>query len=121
MGSGAKTTGFGFFATAFLGVGFAFFATLLVFAFAFALVFALVFALTLDFNLALAFTGRLAFLAAPFLAVVFFAFANGRFFDLLFFAMINHLLEIIRTRSESSPEKVRCHLCMMLESVSRIQ
>jgi hypothetical protein len=63
----------------------------------------------------------LAFLAALFLTTVFFPFATGRFFDLLFFAMINLLLEIVRTLRESSPEKVRCHLRMMLESVTRIQ
>jgi hypothetical protein len=34
------------------------------------------------------------------------AFATGRFLDLLFFAMITLLLEIVRTRCESSPEKV---------------
>jgi hypothetical protein len=39
------------------------------------------------------------------------ALATTRFFDLLFFAMITLLLEIVRTRCESSPEKVRCHLC----------
>jgi hypothetical protein len=46
--------------------------------------------------------------------------ATERFFDLLFFAMITLLLEIVRTRCESSPEKVCCHLCVMLESVGRI-
>ena len=35
-----------------------------------------------------------------------------RFFDLLFFAMIILLLKIVRTRCESSPEKVCCHLCV---------
>jgi hypothetical protein len=35
-----------------------------------------------------------------------------RFFDLLFFAMITLLLNIVRTRRESSPEKVCCHLCV---------
>jgi hypothetical protein len=48
------------------------------------------------------------------------AFATGRFFDLLFFAMVTLLLEIVRTRCESSPEKVCCHLCVTLESVTRI-
>jgi hypothetical protein len=130
--SGVTTGGFGFFAATFFGatffgtVGFA--AAFLGAAFftaAFAAFFAVLdltlFAFVFDFNFALALTGRLAFLAAPFFAAVFLPFATGRFFDLLFFAMINHLLEIVRTRCESSPEKVRCHLCMMLESVSRIQ
>jgi hypothetical protein len=54
------------------------------------------------------------------LAVTRLAFAAGRFFDLLFFAMVTLLLEIVRTRSESSPEKVCCHLCVVLESVTRI-
>jgi hypothetical protein len=48
------------------------------------------------------------------------AFATGRFFDLLFFAMVTLLLEIVRTQCESSPEKVCCHLRVMLESVGRI-
>ncbi|HEV7611119.1 MAG TPA: hypothetical protein VGO37_04535 [Steroidobacteraceae bacterium] len=76
----------------------AFFATLLVFAFA----------------------GRAFFFATLFLAAPRFAFATGRFFDLLFFAMVTLLLEIVRTHCESSPEKVCCHLCVMLESVTRI-
>jgi hypothetical protein len=39
---------------------------------------------------------------------------------LLFFAMITFLLKIVRTRCESSPEKVCCHLCVKLESATRI-
>jgi hypothetical protein len=122
VGSGFIINGFFagcFFATAFFGAALTTFLTdfdLTAFTltdFAFALDFAFAFAFAL--------IGRLAFLATPFLAAVFLAFATGRFFDLLFFAMITHLLEIVRTRSESSPEKVRCHLCMMLESVTRIQ
>jgi hypothetical protein len=74
--------------------------------------------------LALAFTltfaGRAFFLATLFLAAGRLAFATGRFFDLLFFAMITLLLEIVRTRCESSPEKVCCHLCVTLESVTWI-
>jgi hypothetical protein len=66
------------------------------------------FALTLFLAFALTFTGRF-----------FVFFAAGRFFALLFFAMINLLLEIVRTRYESSPEKVCCHLRMMLESCER--
>ena len=76
--------------------------------------------------LAFAFAGRAFFFATLFLAAVRLAgprlaFATGRFFfDLLFFAMVTLLLEIVRTRRESSPEKVCCHLCMTLESVTWI-
>jgi hypothetical protein len=70
--------------------------------------------------LLLAFAGRVFFFATLFLAAWRLAFATGRFFDLLFFAMVTLLLEIVRTRCESSPEKVRCHLRVMLESVTRI-
>ena len=70
--------------------------------------------------LALAFTGRAFFFAALFLTALRLPLAIERFFDLLFFAMITLLLEIVRTRCESSPEKVCCHLCVMLESVGRI-
>ena len=69
--------------------------------------------------LAFAFAGRAFFFAWLFLAALRLAFATGRFFDLLFFAMVTLLLEIVRTRCESSPEKVCCHLCVMLESVTR--
>jgi hypothetical protein len=48
------------------------------------------------------------------------ALATGRFFDLLFFAMVTLLLEIVGTLCESSPEKVCCHLRMTLESVTWI-
>jgi hypothetical protein len=52
--------------------------------------------------LALAFTftfaGRAFFFAMLFLAAWRLAFAAGRFFDLLFFAMVTFLLEIVRTR-----------------------
>ena len=107
LGEGRLGFGDAFFAaTLALGLAFlgaartAFFATLLVFAFAF--------------------TARPFFFAALFRAAPRFAFATGRFFDLLFFAMVTLLLEIVRTRCESSPEKVCCHLCVMLESVSWI-
>jgi hypothetical protein len=71
---------------------------------------------------AFAFTaGRVFFFATLFLTEPRLALATGRFFDfLLFFAMINLLLEIVRTRCESSPEKVCCHLCMILESCTWI-
>ena len=68
-----------------------------------------------------AFTGRVFFFAALFLAIARLAeprlaLAIGRFdlrfFDLLFFAMITLLLNIVRTHGESSPEKVCCHLCV---------
>jgi hypothetical protein len=72
------------------------------------------FAFTLFLALAFTFIGR--FFNFPAL----FFFAAGRFLDLLFFAMINLLLEIVRTRCESSPEKVCCHLCMMLETFTWI-
>ncbi|HSY96364.1 MAG TPA: hypothetical protein VK793_12150 [Steroidobacteraceae bacterium] len=74
--------------------------------------------LAFDFNLA--FAGRAFFFATLFLAAWRLAFATGRFFDLLFFAMVTLLLEIVRTQCESSPEKVCCHLRVMLESVGRI-
>jgi hypothetical protein len=128
IGSGVIVTGFlitRFFATAFFGAALTAFLTafdLTAFTLTdFDLAFALVFAFVLGFDFVFATTCLLVFLATPFFAAVFLAFATGRFFDLLFFAMITHLLEIVRTRSESSPEKVRCHLCMMLESVTRIQ
>jgi hypothetical protein len=85
-----------------------------------ALGFALALILADAFDLAFTFTGRALFLATLFLAAGRLAFANGRFFDLLFFAMVTLLLEIVRTRRESSPEKVRCHLCVTLESVTWI-
>jgi hypothetical protein len=74
----------------------------------------------LAFAFTLAFEGQACFFAALFLAAGRLAFATGRFFDLLFFAMVTLLLEIVRTLCESSPEKVCCHLCMKLESVRRI-
>jgi hypothetical protein len=108
-----------------LGLGAAFGAATLALRFAFlgaaltAFLTALPAFLAFDFNLA--FAGRAFFFATLFLAAErFFAFAIGRFFDLLFFAMITLLLEIVRTPCESSPEKVCCHLCVMLESVTRI-
>jgi hypothetical protein len=79
--------------------------------------------LTLAFTLVFAFTlalGRVFFFATLFLAAGRLAFATGRFFDLLFFAMVTLLLEIVRTQRESSPEKVCCHLRVMLESATRI-
>ena len=69
---------------------------------------------------AFAFIGRAFFFATLFLTAWRLAFATGRFLDLLFFAMVTLLLEIVRTRRESSPEKVCCHLCVMLESVTWI-
>src|SRR6202034_1555313 len=68
------------------------------------------------FAAGLAFAGRAFFLATLFWAARRLAFATGRFFDLLFFAMVTLLLEIVRTRCESSPEKVCCHLYVKLES-----
>jgi hypothetical protein len=65
-----------------------------------------------------AFAGRAFLFATLFLAAVRLALDTGRFLDLLFFAMITLLLEIVGTRCESSPEKVCCHLCMRLESVT---
>jgi hypothetical protein len=76
------------------------------------------FDLPVFFAFDITFTGF--FFAALFLAAGRLAFATARFFDLLFFAMVTLLLEIVRTRSESSPEKVRCHLCVKLESVTWI-
>ncbi len=56
------------------------------------------------------------FLAAGFFAAAFFAFATGRFFPLLFFAMVSHLLAgRSNPHGESSPEKVCCHLRCALE------
>jgi hypothetical protein len=110
IGAG-RGLGFGaaFLATGFGAAGIAFFlgAAFLTAFFAFAATFFL------------AFTGRDFFFAALFLADVRLAelrlaFAIGRFdlrfFDLLFFAMVTLLLNIVRTRRESSPEKVCCHL-----------
>jgi hypothetical protein len=109
---GAGAIGFGLGAAFFFGAALtafltAFFATFLA-TFFFATFFATRFAdlaFTLFLAFALTFIGRFF----PFLAA-------GRFFALLFFAMINLLLEIVRTRCESSPEKVRCHLRIVLES-----
>jgi hypothetical protein len=109
-GLGAATLALGW---AFLGAALtAFLATLR------ALPVFLAFAFT--FTLALLFAGLAFFFATLFLAARRLAFATGRFFDLLFFAMVTLLLEIVRTRCESSPEKVRCHLWVMLESVTWI-
>jgi hypothetical protein len=130
-GIGAGIIGAAAFARATLGLDAVFFATTLAFGLAllgaaltafFATLRAapvfLAFAFTLAFTLA--FTGRAFFFATLFLAAGRLAFAITRFFDLLFFAMITLLLEIVRTHRESSPEKVRCHLCVMLESVTWI-
>ena len=103
-----------------LGLGAAFLATGLALAFLGAALTAFFAALSaLPAFFALAFIGRAFFFAALFLTPRL-AFATGRFLDLLFFAMITLLLEIVRTRCESSPEKVRCHLCVKLESATRI-
>ena len=66
------------------------------------------------------FAGRALRRAALFLATARFAFAAGRFFAFafaFFFAMFSLLLAVERPSCESSPEKVCCHLRMMLESV----
>jgi hypothetical protein len=101
------------FAGAFLCATFrAFFAT-----FAFALAFTLALALPAFFD------GRAFFLAMLFFAAERFAFAAGRFFPLalaFFFAMVGHLLAGLMAARESSPEKVRCHLRLMLESMMGI-
>ena len=47
---------------------------------------------------AFAFAGRAFFFAMLFFAAWRLAFAAGRFLDLLFFAMVTFLLEIVRTR-----------------------
>jgi hypothetical protein len=123
MGASVIGAGFGFGA-AFLAAGFG--AAGITFFFGAALLTAFfAFAATFFF----AFIGRDFFFAALFLADTRateprLAFATGRFdlrfFDLLFFAMITLLLDIVRTRCESSPEKVCCHLCVKLESATRI-
>jgi len=128
LGLGATFLGAAFLGTALLaatlGEGFAFLgaalATFLATLRALPVIFALHF--TLPFTLAFTFAleGRAFFFATLFLAAGRLAFATGRFFDLLFFAMVTLLLEIVRTRCESSPEKVCCHLCMRLESVTGI-
>jgi hypothetical protein len=115
IGAGVIGAGLGFgaalLATGFGAAGIAFFlgAAFLTAFFAFAATFLL------------AFTGRVFFFAALFLADVRLAearlaLATGRFdmrfFDLLFFAMITLLLKHRSTRCESSPEKVCCHLCV---------
>jgi hypothetical protein len=115
IGAGVIGAGFGFgaafLATGFGAAGAAFFlgAAFLTAFFAFAATFLF------------AFTGRVFFFAALFLAdarlaELRLALAIGRFdlrfFDLLFFAMITLLLNIVRTHRESSPEKVCCHLCV---------
>jgi hypothetical protein len=104
LGAAFLTTGFGAAGIAFfLGAAFltAFFAFAATFFFAF---------IGRDFFFAALFFAdvrvaelRLAFTTARF---------DLRFFDLLFFAMITLLLNIVRTRCESSPEKVCCHLCV---------
>jgi hypothetical protein len=132
IGAGVMGAGFGFGAAFFatgLGVGAAtafFLAAGFFFGAAFT-AFLATFALTdfLAFAFPFAFMGRVFFFAALFLADVRLAeprlaFAIGRFFDLLFFAMVTLLLEIVQTRCESSPEKVCCHLCMTLESATGI-
>jgi hypothetical protein len=116
--AGATFTGAAFLGAAFFGV--AFFLAAAFFGAAF-----LAFLATLD--LAAFFAGR-AFLFAAlllFLAAARLAFAGGRFFPLaFFFAMVSLLLGSIRHEgsrcSESSPEKVRCHLRSTLESARSI-
>jgi Yip1 domain len=112
LGGGAT---FGGAATRFAG---AFFAALrFAFGAAFFTAFLATFRAPPDF---FALAGRAFFFATLFLAAGRLALAAGRFFDLLFFAMITLLLEIVRTHRESSPEKACCHLCVMLESVGGI-
>ena len=109
-GAGATTaTLFFLVAVFFLGAGFAlaftagFFETFVFFGADFAVFLAVLAAKTF-------------FFAAGFLAAAFFAFATGRFFALLFFAMVSHLLAgRSNPRGESSPEKVCCHLRCVLE------
>jgi hypothetical protein len=121
VGAELSASGFGFrtafFTAGFFTAGLAFFfgAALTAFFATFFATFFTDFALTLFLAFALTFVGL--FFTFP---ALFLAFAAGRFLDLLFFAMINLLLEIVRTRCESSPEKVCCHLCMMLESFTWI-
>jgi hypothetical protein len=103
FGAGAAaTTGF-FFATFFFATFFFDFATTF-FGAAFAFFFA-------------AFATTTFFFGTGFLATAFFfALAAGRFFALLFFAMVSLLLAgRSNPHSESSPEKVCCHLRRMLE------
>jgi hypothetical protein len=126
-GIGAGIIGAAAFARATLGLDAVFFATTLAFGLALLGAALTAFFATLRaapvflaFAFTLAFTGRAFFFATLFLAAGRLAFAITRFFDLLFFAMITLLLEIVRTHRESSPEKVRCHLCVMLESVTWI-
>jgi hypothetical protein len=112
----------GFFAnvlTAFLGVATAF-------GFAFLLAGRAAFLATL-FALRAVFPGRAFFFAALPFATLRFVFATGRCFALLFFALLFFFAMIIissrsyvAARHESIPEKVRCHLRMMLESASCI-
>jgi hypothetical protein len=101
----ALGAGFGIAAMTFF-FGAAFLATFLTVFLAFAATFFFAF-IGRDFFLALFLADTRA--AEPRLAL-----ATGRFdlrfFDLLFFAMITLLLDIVRTRCESSPEKVCCHL-----------
>jgi hypothetical protein len=99
------------FAGAFLGATF-FAATFLAF-------FA-TFAFLATFALLAFFDGRAFFLAMLFFAAARFVFAAGRFFPFafaFFFAMVSHLLAGLTAACESSPEKVRCHLRLMLESM----
>jgi hypothetical protein len=104
------------FATAFAGAAFlraTFFAFFAFFATAFFATFAL----------PAFFDGRAFFLATLFLAAERFVFAAGRFFPLalaFFFAMVGHLLAGLMAARESSPEKVCCHLRLMLESMMGI-
>ncbi len=128
-GAGAAT----FFGAAFTGFGATFFTTALILACAFFPTALTAFLMALPAFLAFAFTfaGCALFLATFFLATLRLAapplaFTAERFFfdllfvDLLFFAMVTLLLEIVRTRCESSPEKVCCHLCVTLESIAHI-
>lgn len=97
--------GFGAAGAAFLGAAFftAFFAFAATFFFAFGRVFLAAFLAGLRFAALRPAEVRLALAIGRFVL---------RFFDLLFFAMITLLLNIVRTRRESSPEKVCCHLCV---------
>jgi hypothetical protein len=104
-----------------LGLGAAFLATTLALGLAFLGAARFAAFIPVFFAFVFTFAGRAFFFATLFLAAGRrLAFAVARFFDLLFFAMVNLLLEIIRTHCESSPEKVCCHLCVVLESVTLI-
>jgi hypothetical protein len=118
LGFGARLRA-GFVTTAFAALA-RFFGAVFLEAVFFEAAFLATFALTVFLAFPFAFIGRTCVFAALFLADAPLAFAIGRFFDLLFFAMVTLLLKIVQTRCESSPEKVCCHLCVTLESADGI-